>query len=147
MATILLIDDNEDFRDTICAILLDQEHVVLDAPCPDEAFAILKHEKVDMIVCDIHMPFTLGPEFNEYPYSTEVGVRTIRELYGVFPHVPLLAWSAATDSELIELSKRIEVVPVMAKPNSSQGLCKLVTGVLEAADHFRMGEKVQSFTH
>lgn len=132
MKSILIIDDNDDFRSLICDILLDAEYDVWDAPCPDQAFAVLGRETFDVIVCDLQMPFTLGKDFDKYPFSFEVGMRTIRELAGVFPFTPIIAVSALPRLVLHQLQNEIQTVPILPKPFQAKELLDLIESHLSA---------------
>lgn len=116
MKTILVIDDNDEFREAIVTILLDAELDVYDVNCPDDAFKILREEPVDLILCDLHMPFTTGPKRNEFETSYRVGVRTIEELAWVFPELPIVAITAAMPIDIPRLKAQLEGVPFLSKP-------------------------------
>jgi len=111
MKSVLVIDDNDDFRFLACNFLLDSGFDVWDAPCPTDAFTTLNRETFDLIICDLQMPFTLGKEQGEYPFSAEVGVRTIQELTCVYPFTPIIAVSALPVSVLRALAQRIDLPP------------------------------------
>ena len=131
METILVIDDNDEFRDLICDVLLDADYDVRDAQCTDEAFELLKHEPCDLVVCDLQLPFTLGAKFDEFEFSYEVGVRTIQELCSVFPFKPIVAVSALPHSVLERLENRIQTVPILAKPFHPALLLAVIRKALE----------------
>lgn len=118
MKTVLIIDDCDDFRSTASDVLLDNDYYVIEARCPDEAYSQLKGEQVDMIICDLTMPFTYGKEFFNYPYSSKVGVQTIKELVWTFPYKPILAVTGMTDSEIDKVAPEIGTVPILQKPCS-----------------------------
>jgi CheY-like chemotaxis protein len=126
MKSILIIDDSDDFRGTICDILLDAQYDVWDAACPEEAFKVLGREKFDVIVCDLQMPFTMGEDYQNFPFSAEVGVQTIQELSGVFPFTPIIAVSALPSLVLDELHHRIQTVPILGKPFHPSQLVGLI---------------------
>ncbi len=83
MKSILVIDDNEEFRETAKMVLLDAGYDVFDAPAPKEALPILEAEgkSLDLIICDLHMPYCTGPESDEYVYSCETGLKTIQRIF------------------------------------------------------------------
>jgi len=131
MRTVLVLDDNEDFRQTISAILSEEDFDVIEAACPDDAYKILQTEKCDLIISDIHLPFTLGDDFHLYPYSCEVGVKTIHELRTVFPDLPVIAISAAGDIE--KLREALKGFSVLSKPTSPSELLAVVERTLQAS--------------
>jgi len=130
--TVLIIDDNDDFREILSMILLDAGYIVIDANCPQEAFTTLKNENVDAIICDLNMPFCEGPRSEEFLRSKEVGIKTIQELGWVFPFKPIICVSAATKSDLDEVAKELGDIPILTKPFPSKSiLMQLETSLSE----------------
>lgn len=127
--TILVIDDNEDFRQGIVDILLDAGFDVRDAGCPDEAFKLLRHENVDVLLCDLDMPFRRDEKITEFRFDPGVGVKTIHELQWVFPTMPIVAMSALPKSALSPLRKELAPIPLVQKPFSSGDLLELIRGI------------------
>lgn len=130
MKTVLVIDDNQEFRETICSILLDADFDVYDVSCPDDAFTLLKEERVDIIICDLHMPFTTGPQQDEFETSYRVGIRTIQELAWVFPNLPIIAVTAAMPIDIPRLRAKLDGVPCLAKPCKSYEILAAVAASL-----------------
>jgi CheY-like chemotaxis protein len=124
--TILLIDDDDEFRHTAIQVLVDAGHDVWDARCPDEAFPLLARERFDIIVCDLHMPFTLGESLPEYGYSFEVGLRTVKEFRWVYPNLPILAISVAAPEDLRRIAKYLDPIPAFTKPFYPEELVSLI---------------------
>lgn len=114
--TVLIIDDNADFRQTISDILVDQEFDIWEASCPEDAFKILTKEKVDLILCDLNMPFTNDERAKEFIRGNRVGIDTMRELGWVFPDTPIICLSAATPQEVEEAARHLGDLPVLPKP-------------------------------
>ncbi|MGZ3771204.1 MAG: chemotaxis protein CheB [Bdellovibrio sp.] len=54
--TVLVVDDNRDMRFLLKSILVDGGFDVLEAGSSDEATQVVKHNRVDLISLDIHMP-------------------------------------------------------------------------------------------
>jgi len=131
MKSILIIDDCSDYRSTISDILLDANYDVWEAESPDCAFKILKREEMDLIICDLHMPFTVDQRFAEFEFSYRVGLETIKELTWVYPYKPIIAISAAPPSELRRMSLEIGTVPALNKPFPPGELLSLVQCSLE----------------
>ena len=127
MTTVLLIDDNDDYRETVRYILEDEGLEVVDTDCPDAAFKILETmDAPDLIICDLHMPFTTGPERDDFEVSNEVGVRTLHELAWVFPNTPVLAMSAAEGADLGALKKQLSPIPAFQKPLRTADMVEVV---------------------
>lgn len=127
MKTILVIDDCSDSRDIISSILVDADYDVWVASCPDEAFQLLKREQFDLIICDLHMPFTVGKGFFEFEYSSRVGIKAIQELTEVYPEKPIIAVTATPPSELKQMVEQINYIPTLPKPFSPKQLTEMVT--------------------
>jgi len=124
--SVLLIDDNEDFRETCRCLLSDAGYDIYDAPSPKEAWPLLSSEKFDLILCDLHMPFCTGDEQKKYITSYEVGVRTIRELADIYPETPIVALSATPAYDLKRLARFLDPIPAFPKPEKTEDLLELL---------------------
>ena len=60
--TILLVDDNLEYRDATRFLLEHEGHIVLAAENGADALSIMKHEKVDLLLLDYYMPGMTGEE-------------------------------------------------------------------------------------
>ncbi|RMG41175.1 MAG: response regulator [Candidatus Dadabacteria bacterium] len=126
----LIIDDDWEIRDILTEYLSDESFTIWEAQTPEEAFKLLENEEVDLIISDLVLPFTLSRDFFNYPYSSEVGVRTIQELGWVYPELPIIAISAAPKSEIIKARERLGDIPVLQKPFSRELLLETITYVM-----------------
>lgn len=127
MKTVLLIDDNDDYRESVRCILENEGLEVLDTDCPDAAFSMLKTmDAPDLIICDVHMPFTTGPDRDEFETSYDVGVKTVHELSWVYPDTPVIAMSAAEMGHLKELKKSLAPIPAYQKPSRLKDMLEMV---------------------
>ena len=120
--TVLIIDDNPDFREAVIDILLDQEFDIYEAECPKAAFDILFNEVPDIILCDLNMPFTTEHDQKEFLSGNKVGIETIKELGWAFPDTPIICISAASPWELVEAEKELGHVKILRKPVSPKDL-------------------------
>ena len=67
MKTVLLIDDNQDYLDSVRCILEREGLEVFESDCPDTAYRLLRTiDPPDLIVCDLHMPFIRGEQAVEF---------------------------------------------------------------------------------
>lgn len=130
MKSVLLIDDHEEFRSIVATILRDAQYDVWEASCPDNAFQILDHELPDLIICDLHMPFTMGSDIHNYEYSYQVGVRTIEELQWALPKTPILVMSAAVPADVKRFTSHLSSVVTLPKPVQSRTLLATVEFVM-----------------
>ncbi len=122
MRNVLLIEDSSDYRENIELMLADDDHVVTAVPTPHDAFGALSKETFDVIICDLHLPFMLNERISHFPYSIEVGIRTINELRNVFPDTPIVAISASLPVDFDRIDQEEEFVPLLSKPFSKDSL-------------------------
>lgn len=136
--SILVIDDCDDFRSTVSEILLNAGYDVWDVPCPEAAFKLLDRERFDVVICDLNMPLTFGPEMNDFIHCAEVGRRTIGELIQVFPDLPIIAITAEPRQEIVKVLQDGGVVATLGKPFCYKELLKL----LENSEDLRPGKSI-----
>lgn len=134
MPSVLLIDDNEDFRAITGTILIEAGYYVHEASCPDQAFQMMQEEQPDLIICDLHMPFTNDDRMHDFQYSYEVGIKTIEELQWALPEVPLLVTSAAVPADIKRMTAHLKSVMTMTKPVSPKKLVTMVELLLSPKD-------------
>ena len=125
--SIIIIDDDDEFRDSASRILLDHDYDVWDACCPDDAFSVLRQERFDIILCDLHMPFTMGKDKDDYLTSFEVGIKTVHELAWVYPNTPVIAVSTAPTEELARIQPLLSPIQAFSKPTHAEDLMAIVT--------------------
>lgn len=126
MKSVLLIEDSRDERESIELLLGSDDWVVTAVPTPHDAFTELKRETFDIIICDLHLPFILDKSLFEYPYSIEVGLRTIQTLRELFPTKPVIGISASLPWDLERLSQEKNLEPFLSKPFGRQDLVGLI---------------------
>lgn len=114
--TVLIIDDSPDFRETVTDILVDNDFDIYEASCPKEAFDILFREKVDLILCDLNMPFTNEKDQIDYVIGSKVGVHTIKELGYAFPDMPIICITAENSFAVANAAKQLGDIPLLRKP-------------------------------
>jgi CheY-like chemotaxis protein len=69
--SVLVVDDDQDSRDVVAAHLREHEAVVMTADSAAQAFDVLQHERIDVLLADIAMP-------GEDGYSLLRRVRALR---------------------------------------------------------------------
>jgi CheY-like chemotaxis protein len=139
MRSILLIDDCEDYREITANILSDAGYDIWEASCSVEAIEILHNEDFDLVVCDLHMPFTSDENFkDQFAQGYEVGVKTIQQLKSVFPKLPIIAMSSTTSDKLARITKYLDSVPTYSKPIYNAKILELVDFHLEDPKTFMM---------
>ncbi len=75
--SILILDDERKIADKVSAFLAKHEYTVFTAYYPSQAFKILNHEKIDIIISDVLMPEIGGLEFLKRIKSTYPGIEVI----------------------------------------------------------------------
>jgi signal transduction histidine kinase/ActR/RegA family two-component response regulator len=112
-ATILVVDDEPQIREVICAMLSDRGYLVKSADGAKSALALLKSETIDLICTDLVMPDLSGP-------------RLIEEMKRCRPETPIIVCSAYGIDE--EVSRKVAAGQALflAKPFTSSALLELV---------------------
>jgi CheY-like chemotaxis protein len=127
MKTVLIIDDNEDYRETVRCILEQNGLEVYETDCPDTAFDLLgKIDAPDLIVCDLHMPFTTKENAHEFKHSFEVGVKTVHELAWVYPDTPVVAVTSLEDIDIPRVRRYLSPIPMYQKPDSVTDMIEIL---------------------
>jgi two-component system, NtrC family, response regulator HydG len=68
---ILLVDDDADYNDVLCETLSLRGHNVLSATNGGEAYDLLQHSQVDLVISDVQMPICCGAQLHELVRSDE----------------------------------------------------------------------------
>ena len=124
--SILIIDDCDNFRLIASHMLLDAGYLVDEASCPHDAFELIKKEKYDLILCDLHMPFMNGCQGKDFQTSYQVGIMTINELQGLFPRTPVIALTATEPSDLQRIKSALKGISAFTKPSNRKELFEIV---------------------
>jgi CheY-like chemotaxis protein len=135
MKTVFIIDNNYEYRESLRSILEDEEVEVVESDCPDSAYRILATmDTPDLIVCDLHMPFTTGAREADFKTSYEVGLRTMHELAWVFPETPVIAMAGLTETDLGRIREYLAPIPAYAKSSNLFETVEIVRGFLHSKD-------------
>jgi CheY-like chemotaxis protein len=102
MATVLVVDDDEDTRFLLGFILRESGHRVLYAADGDAALKVWEATSLDAVVTDLAMPGLNG-------------LRLIRELRERDPHLPMVAMSGIS-AEQLDLAQDFGAGEVLFKP-------------------------------
>lgn len=106
MGRILVIDDDDDHRDTVREILEDVGYAVVEAADGQEGLHRCRAAPVDLVITDIVMP-------------RQEGLETIMELRREFPAVPIIAMSGGGQRvklDCLTLAKRLGAARTFRKP-------------------------------
>ncbi|MBT7665010.1 MAG: response regulator [Rhodospirillaceae bacterium] len=116
MAHILVIDDVSTQRRIIREILNVNGHDVTEADSGHEGIRLQSEHDFDLVVTDILMP---GMD----------GIETVRELVRLYPHIKILAISAAKDGYL-EAAEKFGAMAKLEKPIEPNELADCVAACL-----------------
>ena len=122
MATILVIDDEEEIRKILQTILEEAGHEVSLAVNGAEGLSLFREEPVDIVITDLIMP---GKE----------GIETIRDLRAQFPDVKIIAISGRGGSYTnanLDRAVMIGADRSVAKPFGVSDILRVVGELVEA---------------
>lgn len=120
MADILIIDDDDVFRDVLASALEHSGHVVRQATNGVEGLQKFHQQPAELVITDIVMP-------------EKEGLDTIRDLRREFPHARIIAMSGglAHDPRLyLHMAEKFGAQAVLAKPFALADLKKVVDEAL-----------------
>jgi CheY-like chemotaxis protein len=104
MAKILIVDDNEDARESQAMLLRDVGHDVSCVPNGREALAHVLSDVPDVILLDLLMPEMDGPSFLEVIRS-----------YLRIQSLPVVVLTALSDSPMIDRAQALKVNSILIK--------------------------------
>ena len=119
MTSILVVDDNEAFREAVCSMLSDGGHQIAVAGNGREALALLQRQDVELMLTDLVMPDMEGME-------------TIRQIRKRHPLVKIIAMSGGGRNDAgdyLRLARCIGAVSTIEKPFKTRELLDLVQQV------------------
>ncbi len=116
---VLIVDDNNDVRDTISQYLQIENYLVLQASDGLDALKILKNFTPDIIISDINMPHMDGIEF----------YKNIRQNHNLLT-IPFLFLTADNSPQSIRLGRELGVEDYLTKPISPKDLVSTISARL-----------------
>ncbi len=121
MAHILVVDDDEIFRNYLSAILQLAGHTVMEADNGQTGLQKISNSTVDLIITDIFMP-------------KMDGIDLLAALFNLHPDSKVIAISGGSQtthpSTLLEMAKNFGAVDVISKPFQMATVIKKVTRAL-----------------
>jgi len=126
MKTILLIEDNEEFRDNITEILEMADYKILTAENGKEGIRMVKKEMPDLIICDIMMPDLDG-----------FGVLHVIHKDPECSGIPFIFLSAKNDHVDIRKGMNLGADDFLRKPVQGEELLRAVETRLEKSESLK----------
>ncbi|RMH02977.1 MAG: response regulator [Nitrospirae bacterium] len=120
MATILVIEDDDQTRHLIREILEQAHHTVIEAKNGDEGIKRFHRAPTDLIITDILMP-------------EKEGLETIRELRREYPGINIIAISGGTERahlNILDIARKLGATQTILKPFSMHTLLNAVHAAL-----------------
>jgi two-component system response regulator PilR (NtrC family) len=102
MAEILVVDDDDIIRDTLCE-LLSQDHACQTAATAEEALTRLKSQPFDVVLTDVSMPGLSGFEL-------------LNRVVQLYPDTPVIIISGMSDEEQAQSLIRQGAFDYLLKP-------------------------------
>ena len=120
--SILITDNDQQFRDTILEVLRPTGYRTLEAIDGMEAMQIVQEQEVHVVLLDMHMP-------------RQNGLETLKRLKSFKAMLPCILLSAEMDERLEREARRAQAFEVLRKPVTRTDL----TGAIEQALHATYG--------
>lgn len=118
MASILVLDDNEDLASVMEALLEAEGHEVRVAHDGEAGLRLLEDRVPDVVITDVEMPHLDGPSMAYRMFVHNCGMEQI----------PIILVSGAAD--LAAIAKRVGTPYVLAKPYSIECLIETLARAL-----------------
>jgi len=119
--TILVVDDEEPFRDFMTALLEKNNYNVLVAENGIVGEQKASEHKPDLIITDIVMPDMEGVEF----------IKSIRETDTVTPVIAVTGGNRVNAYSYLSMSKKLGANAILAKPFSKADILKTINELID----------------
>ncbi|QEF98941.1 CAI-1 autoinducer sensor kinase/phosphatase CqsS [Stieleria maiorica] len=118
----MIVDDVRAYRKLLHQWFVEWGFSCSLASGAEEAWRLIQHQKVDLVVTDIDMPGVSGLDL----------IRAIRESGGAdLKRVPVIAISSLQDDEIESITKRVGAIRFSPKPLDRDGLLRDVVASLQ----------------
>ncbi len=115
--SVLVVDDEPGVRDVLSRMLQRSGHLVRTVDSGRAAIETLKHERFDLLVCDLGMPEIQGPE-------------VMQRAHQLYPDMPIVLTTGWGDSITPEQLKKMQAVALLPKPFGQQEIRRMLDRVL-----------------
>lgn len=122
MASILLIEDNVDFRTVLCIALRQMGHQVEEASEGERGLELYEAGRFDVVITDLIMP---GQE----------GIETITRLVKKHPSAKIIAMSGggrSSPESYLKMARRLGAKQILTKPFTMEELGAAIDQMLAA---------------
>ena len=122
MIRVLVVDDDEAFRQTVCDLLVDGDFEILSAESGAQSFAVLRNQSVDIVLTDIVMP-------------DEDGLEIVRKIKKMNPAPKIVAMSGGgriAAMDYLEIARLMGASATIKKPFKQQELVDLLQQVFSS---------------
>ena len=133
MATILIIDDDADVRDTLALVLEEAGHTTVMAKSGAEGARIFGETRPALVLTDMIMPESDGLE----------AMSAIRALNSAVRIIAMSGASFAGSSYYLKLAKRFGAIAVLPKPFEPDELVSMVNSCLSAPPPAKTSDTTQ----
>ena len=120
MPSILIIDDDDSLRASLCRTLRKEEYTIFEASEGRQGMKQLAHSQVDLILLDMFMP-------------DKDGLETIVDLRRTHPGIPIIAMSGGGFKgtvDVLHVAKKMGVRRTLSKPFTREELIEAVAQVV-----------------
>lgn len=123
MAEILVVDDDDIIRETLCELLM-QDHVCHSADTAEEALAKLEAQAFDVVLTDVSMPGLSGMDL-------------LNRVVAHYPGTPVIIISGLSDQEQAQSLIRLGAFDYLLKPFRLEVVEASVARALEYRDNHK----------
>ena len=123
---VLVVDDDEDVRDTLARALEDEGYGAASAATGPEALELVRREVPDVVLLDLKLPGMGGPE-------------VLKEIRKRHPDLPVVIVTGYPDSDLMAEAMRYSPLLLLPKPVEPQQVLEAVSLALGGSKSSRRG--------
>jgi CheY-like chemotaxis protein len=120
LPSLLITDDDASFRQTLRELFEPEGFRTLLAGDGEEALRIVRNDRIDLVLLDMHMPKLSGLE-------------TLRRVKQLRALLPCILMSADLTEVIVEQARREQAFSVLAKPVTRRQVTGIVRQALAAA--------------
>ena len=119
MSTILIIDDDDQLRQSFERLLAQEGHTVLTAPTGESGIAIVREAVPDLVITDVRLPGMNG-------------LKTFQAIQDIEPRLPVIVMTAFGTTETAIEATKLGAFDYVLKPFEIPEILSLIKQGLEA---------------